>query len=72
LAMSDIVIGESKNDRSKDRCARVFDRLATAESIFRRWSQLRIRRSQSTESEYSSIFRTIDAHRELYESICEH
>jgi hypothetical protein len=70
LAMSDIVIGLSKNDLGRDRCARILERLVTSRSIFEFWAPIYVRSLKGSHSSFRGIFRTLDAHRDLYESVC--
>ena len=70
LAMAEIVVGESKSDRSKDSCARIADDLATAQDLYQWWAQVRVRRGKDQLSDYRTVFRTIDAHHVLYTSFC--
>jgi hypothetical protein len=70
LAVAEIALGESKGDRSKDRCARILDHLAKSKDLFQWWSQVRIKRGRANESNYRSHFRTIDVHYQLYASVC--
>src|SRR5262249_35831867 len=65
LAMNDIVIGQSKNDLSRDRCARILERLATSRNIFEFWSPIYVRSGKGSYSTFRGIFRTLDAHRDL-------
>jgi hypothetical protein len=70
LAVGEVAVGDSKGDRSKDRCARILEYLAKSKDLFQWWSQLRIQRGLDRPSDYRSTFRTLDAHHQLYASFC--
>ncbi len=68
FAMKDIVVSDLTQDRSKDRCSRILRNLAKAKSNYLGEAQ---RSGLMQDTEYRAVFRTIEAHYELYKGICE-
>jgi hypothetical protein len=65
LATYEIVVGETKRDRSKERCARVNAYLTRSQEI---WDNLL--RPRMGDTAYREATRTREAHRAIYRSIC--
>jgi hypothetical protein len=66
VALAEFAIGELRQDRNDDRCGRIAGWLARSRRAFELGEKLHVR----TESEYRADFRTLDAHYEMYRSIC--
>ncbi len=66
VVLAEFAIGELRQDRNDDRCGRIAGWLARSRRAF----ELGQEKGVKTKPEYRAVFRTLDAHYEMYRSIC--